>query len=140
MITAEDMTNLENRGIIEDCGLEYHQWLEEAHVEDLPDDLELVIFFDNPQTKTPIGTFMSHEKEVKFTCCPPEDSSAASSYLVPRFSTTFCSHCLILVLMTMTHLWSLTCIQSNPSGWHRNRIQCTMLDPTPKKRVPSLQL
>lgn len=79
MITAEDVTNLENRGIIDDCGLEYHQWLEEADLEDLPDDLELVIFFDNPHSKTPIGTFVSHEKEVKFTCCPPEDTRVALS-------------------------------------------------------------
>ncbi|KAI9467173.1 hypothetical protein BJY52DRAFT_1236849 [Lactarius psammicola] len=79
MITAEDMTDLDSRGIIEDCGLDYHQWLEEADLEDLPDDLELVIFFDSPHTKTPIGTFVSHEKGVKFACCPPEDASAAPS-------------------------------------------------------------
>jgi hypothetical protein len=42
--------------------------------------------------------------------------------------------------MTMAHLWSSTCIPCNPSGWHRNRFQCTMLVPTPKKRVTSLRL
>ncbi len=82
MITAEDVTDLDSRRIIEDCGLDYHQWLEEADLEDLPDDLELVIFFDNPHTKTPIGTFVSHEKEIEFACCPPEDTSAAPTYFV----------------------------------------------------------
>ena len=84
MITAEDVTNLDSREIFEDCGLEYHQMLERADIEGLPDDLELVIFFDNPQSKTPIGTLMSHEKEVKFTCCPLEDT-CATSYFIPRF-------------------------------------------------------
>jgi len=78
IITAENVTDFDNRGIIEDCGFEYHQWLEEADLEDLPDDLELVVFFDNPQSKTPIGTFVSHEKEVKFACCLLEDTSIAS--------------------------------------------------------------
>jgi hypothetical protein len=85
IITAENVTDFDNRGIVEDRGFEYHQWLEEADLEDLPDDLELVVFFDNPQSKTPIGTFVSHEKEVKFACCPPEDTSVASLYFVPRF-------------------------------------------------------
>jgi hypothetical protein len=89
IITAEDVTNLDNRDIIEYCGLEYHQWLEEADLEDLPDDLELIVFFDNPQSKTPIGTFVSHGKEIKFACCPqggpPEDASVTSSYFLPRF-------------------------------------------------------
>ncbi|KAH9060986.1 hypothetical protein EDB87DRAFT_522735 [Lactarius vividus] len=92
MITAENVMDLDTRGIIEDRALEYHQWLEEADLEDLPDDLELVIFFDNPQSKTPIGTFMSHEKEVQFVCYPPEDTSVAPSYFVPCLESHFCSH------------------------------------------------
>lgn len=87
ILTAENLANLDNQGIIEDCGLEYHQWLEEADLEDLPDDLELVVFFDNPQSKIPIGTFMSHGKEIKFACCPLEDTSVALSYFVPLFES-----------------------------------------------------
>ena len=89
IITDENVTDLDSRGIIEDCGFEYHQWLEEANLEDLPDDLELAVFFDNPQSKTAIGTFMSHGKEIKFSCYRPlaEDASVASSYFVPCFES-----------------------------------------------------
>ncbi|KAF8272150.1 hypothetical protein EI94DRAFT_1719117, partial [Lactarius quietus] len=75
ILTAENMSSLDNWGIIEDCGFEYQQWLEEADLEDLPDDLELVVFFDNPQRKTPIGSFMSR-------------TSTTSSYVVPHFESS----------------------------------------------------
>ena len=78
IVTAEDVTDPDTRKAIEDCGREYDQWLEEAELEDLPDDLELVIFFDNPRDRTPIGTFVSYPREVKFECCPRESEDTES--------------------------------------------------------------
>jgi hypothetical protein len=78
IVTAEDVTDPDIRKAIEDCGREYDQWLEEAELEDLPDDLELVIFFDNPRDRTPIGTFVSYPREVEFVCCPRESEDTES--------------------------------------------------------------
>jgi hypothetical protein len=81
IVTSEDVTDPDIREAIEDCGREYHQWLEEADLENLPDDLELQIFFDDPHHREPIGTFVSYGKEVEFDCCPrePEDLASESS-------------------------------------------------------------
>ena len=78
MLTAEDITDPDIRTAIEDCGREYHGWLEEADLEDLPYDLELLVHFDNPYRRETIGSFMSYQTEVKFTCCPREDSDSES--------------------------------------------------------------
>jgi hypothetical protein len=88
IITAEDVTDPDIQTAIEECGEEYHEWLEEADLEDLPHDLELLVHFDNPYRRETIGSFMSYQKQVKFTCCPRDDdadseSGYASSSSVP---------------------------------------------------------
>lgn len=91
MITAEDVTDPDIQCIIEDCGDEYHQWLEEADLEDLPEDVELLVHFNDPYDREPLGTFMSYQKEVKFQCGPveyedededEESDTVSSSYIV----------------------------------------------------------
>jgi len=90
MITAEDVTDPDIRSIIEDCGDEYYQWLEEADLEDLPNDLELLVHFNDPYDSEPLGTFMSYQKEVKFQCCPVEyeDSDSESNTVSPSSTST----------------------------------------------------
>lgn len=78
VITEEDITDPEIRRAIEDGCDEYHQWLEEADLEDLPDDLELLIHFDNPYRREPIASFISYQKEIKFSCCPMDNEDEAS--------------------------------------------------------------
>jgi len=80
IITAEDVTDPDIQTAIEECGDEYHEWLEEADLEDLPYDLELLVHFDNPYRRETIGSFMSYQKEVKFRCCPRDDSDSESVY------------------------------------------------------------
>lgn len=90
IITAEDVTNPAIQTAIEVCGNEYHEWLEEANLEDLPYDLELLVHFDNPYRRETIGSFMSYQKEIKFTCCPRDDSDSESVYASSSYVPTPC--------------------------------------------------
>jgi hypothetical protein len=90
IITAEDVTDPDIQTAIEECGDEYHEWLEEADLEDLPYDLELLVHFDNPYRRGTIGSFMSYQKEVKFTCCPRGDSDSESVYASSSSVPTSC--------------------------------------------------
>jgi hypothetical protein len=85
VITEEDITDPDIRKTIEDGCDEYHQWLEEADLEDLPDDLELLIHFDNPYRREPIASFISYQKEVKFSCCPMESENEVSVSTSSRY-------------------------------------------------------
>ena len=88
MVTEEDITDPDIRRAMEDGCDEYHQWLEEADLEDLPDDLELLIHFDNPHSREPTGSFISYQKEVRSSCCPMENED--EEFIVCR--TSFISH------------------------------------------------
>ena len=97
MITEEDITDPDIRRMIEEGCDEYHQLLEEADLEDLPDDLELLIHFDNPDSREPIASFISYQKEVKFSCRPMENEnevsvSTSSSYFVVSYRIAPRSH------------------------------------------------
>ena len=100
IITAEDVTDPGIQTAIEECGDEYHEWLEEADLEDLPYDLELLVHFDNPYRRETIGSFMSYQKEVKFTCCPRDDSDSESGYAsslsVPHLMSALVSDLIVL--------------------------------------------
>lgn len=96
-ITEEDITDPDVQRAMEDGCDEYHQWLEEADLDDLPDDLELLIHFDNSHRREPIASFISYHKEVRFSCCPMEKedeefSVASSSYFINSFRTASQSH------------------------------------------------
>ena len=96
-ITEEDITDPDVQRAMEDGCDEYHQWLEEADLDDLPDDLELLIHFDNSHRREPIASFISYHKEVRFSCCPmekedEESSVASSSYFINSFRTASQSH------------------------------------------------
>ena len=89
-ITEEDITDPDVRRAMEDGCREYHQWLEEADLDDLPDDLELLIHFVNPHRREPIASFISYHREVKFACCPmekeesqPDEASSVASSSYP---------------------------------------------------------
>jgi hypothetical protein len=119
IITAEDVTDPDIQTAIEECGDEYHEWLEEADLEDLPYDLELLVHFDNPYRRETIGSFMSYQKEVKFTCCPRDDSNSESGYASSSSVPTSCrigfrSHYFTLGLLTFPR--SLRYSRNNLSG------------------------
>ena len=109
-ITEEDITDPDVRRAMEDGCREYHQWLEEADLNDLPDDLELLIHFDNPHRREAIGSFISYHREVKFSCCPmekeDEESSVASSLASYYFVIHFALHLNLIYLVPglLTHL------------------------------------
>jgi hypothetical protein len=137
MITAEDVTDPDIRSIIEDCGDEYHQWLEEADLEDLPDDLELLVHFNDPYDREPLGTFMSYQKEVKFQCCPVEyedaesDSVSSSYIIVLSCRIVFRSHHYSTPGLLTHPWWSWTYSRSKPFGFRQNRIPCIIRVATP---------
>jgi hypothetical protein len=79
IITA-DVTDPDTQTAIDECGDEYHEWLEEVDLEDLPYDLELPVHFDNAYRREMIGSFMSYQKQVKFTSCPRDNSDPESVY------------------------------------------------------------
>jgi len=118
-ITEEDITDPDVRRAMEDGCHEYHQWLEEADLDDLPDDLELLIHFDNPHRREPIGSLISYHREVKFSCCPmekedEESSVASSSYFIIHFALHL--NLIYLVPGLLTHVWALKYSRSNPFG------------------------
>ncbi|KAI0254866.1 hypothetical protein BJV78DRAFT_1183419 [Lactifluus subvellereus] len=120
IVTAEDITDPDIREAIEDCGREYHQWLEEADLEDLPDDLELVIFFDNPRNREPIGTFVSHQRGVEFVCCPreSEDSESESGSASESSST---GSAVVVEVQPMQSYWlTLESYPMHHTRCHRN--------------------
>jgi hypothetical protein len=87
IITAEDVTLPDIRTAIEDFSHECHEWLEEADLEDLPYDVELLVHFNNLHCREPIGSFMSYQKEVKFRCYPGGDTDSGSSYASSSYFT-----------------------------------------------------
>jgi hypothetical protein len=83
IITAEDVTDPDMSDIrtaIKDCGHEHNEWLEEADLEDLSYDLELLVRFNDPYRREPIASFLSYQMEVKFRCYPGGDSDSESGY------------------------------------------------------------
>jgi hypothetical protein len=141
IVTREDVTDPGIREAIEGCGREYHQWLEEADLEDLPDDLELLVFFDN--YREPIGSFVSYQKQVEFECCPREpgesdsesqsgsaatESSYDAAYLYPLRRIAHPHH---MAPGLTVHPWSSMYGRNNRSGSHRSRILCTIPVATP---------
>ena len=96
IITAEDVIDPDIRTAIEDCGHEHNEWLEEADLEDLPCDLELLVHFDDPYRREPIASFLSYQKGVKFRCYPGGDSDSESGYASSSYcAPSYCIPCLI---------------------------------------------
>lgn len=132
IITAEDVTEPDIQAAIEECGDEYHEWLEEANLEDLPYDLELLVHFDNPYHRETIGSFMSYQKEIKFTCCPRDDPDSESVYTSSSFVPTsyrigFQSQSHPFTSGLLTYPWSLRYSRNNLSGSRQNHIPCITL-------------
>ena len=118
-ITEEDITDPDVRRAMEDGCHEYYQWLEEADLDDLPDDLELLIHFDNHHRREPIASLISYDREVKFSCCPmekedDESSVASSSYFIIHFALHL--NLIYLAPGLPTRVWALKYTESNASG------------------------
>lgn len=118
------------------CGDEYHEWLEEADLEDLPYDLERLVHSDNPYRRETIGSFMPYQE----VCRPRDDSGSESVYASSSSVPTSCrigfrSHYFTPGLLTYPR--SLRYSRNNLSGSHQNRIPCIALIPTAIWRWPS---
>jgi hypothetical protein len=141
IITDEDVTDPDTQAAIEECGDEFDELLEEADLEDLPYDLELLVHFDNPYHREPVGSFMSYQKEVRFSRCSRDDSDsesvyASSSSVPPHVAFGFLSH-YISPGLQLPFPRSLRYSRNNLSGLRQNRIPCITLIPTAIWRWPS---
>jgi hypothetical protein len=154
IVTREDVTDPDIQEAIEDCGREYHQWLEEADLEDLPDDLELLVYFDNPYHREPIGSFVSYQKQVELGGCQREpgdsdsesqsgsattESTCDAAYLYPLRDIAG-PHPHHIALGLTVHPWLSEYGRRSASGSHRSRILCTIPVATPTWKLPSSPL
>ncbi|KAI0268096.1 hypothetical protein BC834DRAFT_676237 [Gloeopeniophorella convolvens] len=80
VVTTEDVTNESIRKDIEDYSYDFCESLEEADIEEIPDDLELVMNFADPVTRIPVGSFMSRQQELRIAWCS-RDTWARSGIL-----------------------------------------------------------